>query len=86
MQKIWVKKLFIYGIIVLLTSSGVVSAYYGNPSISSQSIDNDNWLYVGRNEPEDYNVIQSAIGAANPSISEKFIEKINLQKSEINHS
>jgi len=65
MKNICLKKSFICGIIVLLIGSGVVSAFYGNPSISSKPMNSGNWLYVGGNGPGNYSTIQSAIDVTN---------------------
>jgi len=65
MKNICLKKSFICGIIVLLIGSGVVSAFYGNPSNNSKPMNSGNWLYVGGSGPGNYSTIQSAIDAAN---------------------
>ena len=64
MKNICLKKSFICGIIVLLISSGVVSAFYGNPSVSPKPMKSGNWLYVGGSGPGNYTTIQSAITAS----------------------
>ena len=79
MQKNWVKRVVISGIIILLISSGVASAFYRNPSISSKPMISDDRLYGVRNGLGNYSTIQSIIDAENPSISEKLMEKINLK-------
>ena len=42
------------GIIVLMVGASVVSAFHGNPSINSKSMDRGNWLYVGGSRPGNY--------------------------------
>ncbi|VVB61994.1 Uncharacterised protein [uncultured archaeon] len=79
MQKNLVKKVVICGILVLLISSGVVSALYRNPSVSSKPMISGNWVYAGGSGPGNYNTNQNIIDTANPAISEKLTEKINLK-------
>jgi len=66
MRRILLKKFFIFGIIVLMTGTSVVSALNGNQSTRSKPMDRGNWLFVGGSGPGNYTTIQSAIDATNP--------------------
>jgi len=87
MKNIRLKKSVIYGIIVLMVGASVVSAFNGNPSISSKPM-NRGWLYVGGSGSGNYTTIQSAIDVANPGdtvfvYSGIYYENVFIDKNDI---
>ena len=88
MQTNGVRNGLVFGIIILMVGTSLVSAVNENQSTRPKSMDRSTWLYVGGGGPGNYTTIQSAVDAANPGDSiyiyaGTYVENILLTKDNI---